>query len=271
MPLEHSSSTDHAFPRRDMLTYGLAVAAIAGASAGAKLFAETQTSSPLPPDVPPMTHESMGWDSKAGQYVLPVLPYPYDALEPHIDKQTMELHHDKHHDAYVKGLNGAMKSLKEIRDGKRDASETQRWLRDAAFHGSGHFLHTIFWHNMAPPDKGGGGQPAGILAKQIETDFGSFKNFLDQFQAAAAQVEGGGWGILAWEPIARQLIILQAEKHQNLTAWGVVPLLVVDVWEHAYYLKYQNKRKDYVASFMNVVNWSMVDRFFARARGEKSW
>jgi Fe-Mn family superoxide dismutase len=128
----------------------------------------------------------------------------------------------------------------------------------------------LFWNAMAPSSAGGGGQPKGRIAKQIETDFGSFKLFADQFQAAATAVEGGGWGILAWEPFARQLLIMQAEKHQNLTAWGVQPLLPIDVWEHAYYLKYQNKRKDYVAAFMNVIHWEAVDRRFNEVTREQS-
>ncbi|MCI0363729.1 MAG: Fe-Mn family superoxide dismutase, partial [Phycisphaerales bacterium] len=108
-----------------------------------------------------------------------------------------------------------------------------------------------------------GGTPRGTIAEQIDASFGSFKSFSDQFQTAAVAVEGGGWGILALEPVSKQLFIMQAEKHQNLTAWGVIPLLAVDVWEHAYYLKYQNKRKEYVSAFMNVINWEAVDRRYS--------
>jgi superoxide dismutase, Fe-Mn family len=156
-----------------------------------------------------------------------------------------------------------LKMLGEVRTGNRDAAETKHWERELAFNGSGHFLHVLFWNSMASPQQGGGGAPSGAIAKQIETDFGSFKQFADQFQTAANAVEGGGWGILVWEPIAKQLLIMQAEKHQNLTAWGVQPLLPVDVWEHAYYLKYQNKRKDYLAAFMNVIDWKAVEDRFA--------
>lgn len=189
-----------------------------------------------------------------GEYVLPPLPYPYNALEPAIDEQTMRLHHDIHHLSYVKGLNAALAKLQEARQsGNYDL--VQFYSGKVAFHGSGHILHTIFWENMKP---NGGGEPTGALAKAIERDFGSFAAFKAHFSAAANQVEGGGWGILAYEPLGKRLIILQSEKHQNLTAWGAVPLLALDVWEHAYYLKYQNRRGEYVNNFFSVINWADV-------------
>jgi Fe-Mn family superoxide dismutase len=143
----------------------------------------------------------------------------------------------------------------------------KHWEREAAFHGSGHFLHSIFWPNMAPAGKGGGGEPTGALAEAIKRDFGSFAAFKSQFSAASTAVEGSGWGILAYQPQGDQLVILTAEKHQNLTQWGVVPLLVLDVWEHAYYLKYQNKRAAYVEAFYNVIHWSDVAARYEAARG----
>ncbi len=199
-------------------------------------------------------------------YELPPLPYPYNALEPYIDEQTMHLHHDIHHQAYVNGLNTALQKLAEARKAG-DFALVKHWEREAAFHGSGHFLHAIFWPNMAPAGKGGGGEPTGDLASQINRDFGSFEAFKNQFLAASNAVEGSGWGILAWEPNAGQLVILTAEKHQNLTQWGVTPLLVLDVWEHAYYLKYQNKRPEYTKAFFNIINWSNVAERLARAKG----
>mgnify|MGYP005853601771 CR=1 FL=1 len=200
------------------------------------------------------------------KHELPPLPYDYDALEPHIDGQTMRLHHDIHHKGYVDGLNKAEEKLAEARAGG-DFALVKHWEREAAFHGSGHFLHAIFWPNMAPAGNGGGGEPTGALAEQIKKDFGSFDAFQAQFSAAAGAVEGSGWGILAWQPAGKQLVVLQAEKHQNLTQWGVIPLLVLDVWEHAYYLKYQNKRGDYVKAWWNVVNWGDVAaRFEAASR-----
>lgn len=202
----------------------------------------------------------------AKKYELPPLPYAYNALEPHIDEQTMRLHHDKHHLAYVNGLNNALDKLEAAR-GAGDFALVKHWSREAAFHGSGHFLHTFFWSNMAPAGKGGGGQPSGDLGDQITKDFGSFASFKAQFTAAANAVEGSGWALLVWEPLSGQLEILQSEKHQNLTQWGVRPLLVLDVWEHAYYLKYQNNRGAYVEAWWNVVNWAdAAERFKAAKR-----
>jgi Fe-Mn family superoxide dismutase len=196
---------------------------------------------------------------------LPPLPYDYDALEPHIDAQTMRLHHDIHHKGYVDGLNKAEAKLAEARE-SGDTALVKHWSKEAAFHGSGHLLHAIFWPNMAPAGKGGGGEPTGALAQQIQADFGSFDAFKAHFSAASAQVEGSGWGVLAYRPTDGKLVILQAEKHQNLTQWGVVPLLVLDVWEHAYYLKYQNKRPEYVKNFFNVINWADVAERYAAAK-----
>lgn len=195
---------------------------------------------------------------------LPALPYDYDALEPHFDEQTMRLHHDLHHKAYVDGLNKAEEMLAAGRQ-SGDHGLTKHWEREIAFHGSGHLLHTVFWSNLAPAGKGGGGEPSGTLASKLKADFGGFAAFRDQFAAAAAQVEGSGWGILAYRPQDDQLVILTAEKHQNLTQWGVVPLLVLDVWEHAYYLRYQNRRPEYIKNFFEVINWSDVAERYAAA------
>jgi len=199
---------------------------------------------------------------KPKEYVLPPLPYPYDALEPHIDAKTMELHHDKHHAGYVKGLNDALAKIDAARKSGQ-GMEHLRALTDAlAFNGSGHALHSIFWTNMK---KGGGGEAKGAIGKQIETDFGAFDKFKTQFSDAAKTVQGSGWGILAWEPLGDRLIVLGAEKHDNLTVFGCVPILVLDVWEHAYYLKYQNNRGGYVDAWWNVVNWENVDSRLAVA------
>jgi superoxide dismutase, Fe-Mn family len=196
---------------------------------------------------------------------LPPLPYPCDALEPHIDAQTMTLHHDLHHKSYVDGLNKAEQMLAQARE-SGDLSLVKHWEREAAFHGSGHLLHTIFWPNLAPAGKGGGGEPQGALARQIVADFGSFEHFRAHFSAAATQVEGSGWAILAYRPLDGKLVILTAEKHQNLTQWGVVPLLVLDVWEHAYYLTYQNRRAEYVKNAFAIFNWADVAERFADAQ-----
>ena len=199
--------------------------------------------------------------NEKGEYLLPPLRYEYNALEPHIDEQTMRLHHDKHHLAYVNGLNDALAKLQQARE-SGDVSLVQNYSGKLAFHGSGHLLHVIFWENMSPK---GGGEPKGALAKAMNSAFGSFEKFVTQFSAAANQVEGSGWAILAFEPLGKKLVILQAEKHQNLTQWGVIPLLALDVWEHAYYLKYQNRRGDYVKAFFNVINWEDVAKRYQTA------
>ena len=195
---------------------------------------------------------------------LPPLPYPYDALEPYIDEQTMRLHHDIHHLGYVKGLNTAEEKLAEARN-SGDFALVKHWSREAAFHGAGHLLHSIFWTNMTAADRASAA-PRGALAQAMDRSFGGFDAFKAQFQAAANAVEGSGWGILAYRPSDDRLVVLQAEKHQNLTQWDVVPLLVLDVWEHAYYLKYQNKRPEYVKNFFNIINWDDVAERYERAR-----
>jgi Fe-Mn family superoxide dismutase len=195
---------------------------------------------------------------------LPPLPYPYEALEPNIDEQTMRLHHDIHHAGYVNGLNNAEAKLAAARSAG-DFSLIKHWSREAAFHGSGHLLHSIFWPNMIAASEAKAA-PEGALAEAIDRDFGSFEAFKAQFIAASAAVEGSGWGILAYRPDDGTLVVLTAEKHQNLTQWGVAPLLVLDVWEHAYYLKYQNRRGEYIKNFFNIINWDDVARRYAEAR-----
>ncbi|KAA0223466.1 MAG: superoxide dismutase [Phycisphaerae bacterium] len=195
-------------------------------------------------------------------YSLPELGYPYDALEPHIDAKTMELHHSKHHAAYVKGLNAALEKLAQTReggnvDGVSDATNA------LSFHGSGHILHCVFWKNMK---KNGGGEPKGAVAREIERDFGSFSRFQQHFNKASAGVQGSGWGILAYEPLSGRLLVFGAEKHQNQTVWGCIPLLALDVWEHAYYLKHQNNRGAYIEAFWNVIDWSDVGDRLEAAR-----
>ena len=196
-----------------------------------------------------------------GQHRLPPLPYAYDALEPHIDAETMRLHHDRHHRAYAEGLNRAERALAEAR-ASGDFALVKHWERELAFNGAGHYLHTLFWESMAP----GGSEPDRELIAQMEQDFGGFERFRQQFSRAAEGVEGGGWAIWVWSPRANRTEILTAEKHQNLSQWDVVPLLPLDVWEHAYYLKYRNDRAAYVENWWNVVNWPAVAARLRRAR-----
>lgn len=197
-----------------------------------------------------------------GRYVLPPLPYDYKALEPAIDEATVRLHHDVHHKAYVDGANKALKQLAAARaEGNFDL--VKHWSRELAFHGSGHVLHTLYWTNLTPkPD----GEPKGDLGKAITDDFGDFAKLKAHLTKATVAVEASGWGVLAYNVLERRLVVLQVEKHQDLTVWGAVPLLVIDVWEHAYYLKYQSKRADYVAAVWEILDWRAAERRFAAAR-----
>ncbi|SDJ66546.1 superoxide dismutase [Sediminibacillus albus] len=199
----------------------------------------------------------------AGKHRLPELPYSYDALEPYISRQIMRLHHDQHHKSYVEGLNRAELQLYK---NQADEKMIKHWLREQAFHGSGHFLHTLFWENMSPE---GGGRPSGELLRQIEADFGSFANFKTLFTKAAESVEGVGWAILNWENRSGRLAIQTAEKHQMFSLWDVTPLLVLDVWEHAYYLQYKNNRSDYIKNWWNIVNWPSVSNRLEEAKKMK--
>ncbi|MED3646799.1 superoxide dismutase [Halalkalibacterium halodurans] len=197
-----------------------------------------------------------------GGHRLPPLPYPYEALEPYIDREIMRLHHQKHHQSYVDGLNKAEKEMERARR-TNHFQLIKHWEREAAFNGAGHYLHSIFWEVMSPH---GGGEPKGELRRQIERDFGSFARFKNHFSQAAEKVEGVGWAILVWAPRAHRLEILQAEFHQNLSQQDAIPLLPLDVWEHAYYLQYKNERKDYIENWWNVVNWDAVEKRYNAAK-----
>ncbi|MCC6696834.1 MAG: twin-arginine translocation signal domain-containing protein [Candidatus Hydrogenedentes bacterium] len=230
--------------RRDFLKTASAVAA-----------AGTVIAAPLA--VPAQAAAAVATAGAVTEHKLPPLPYDYNALEPFIDAETMTLHHDKHHAAYVKGLNEAETKLAEAR-ASGDHALVQHWSRKVAFNGGGHYLHSMFWTIMAPAGKGGGGEPSGPLADKIKEDFGSFAAFKAQFSAAAKGVEGSGWGLLHHRVTDGRLIVMQAENQQKLTSWDCVPILGVDVWEHAYYVKYRNDRAAYVDAWWNVVNWEQV-------------
>lgn len=195
-----------------------------------------------------------------GPYVLPPLGYDYADLEPHINAQIMKLHYSVHHAGYVRGANEALIALEAARRAGGDEIRRIRAHTDAlAFNLAGHVLHTIFWGNMT---KGGGGDPASgsEIARLIQRDFGSQAAFVGHFSAAAAQVQGNGWAMLVYDPLGQRVLILQAEKHQVNLVPTCVPLLVLDVWEHAYYLQYQNVRTNYIKAFFNVVSWANVDQ-----------
>jgi Fe-Mn family superoxide dismutase len=195
-------------------------------------------------------------------YSLPDLPYDYAALEPHISARIMELHHDKHHAAYVTGANAALDQLAEARD-SGDYGTVPKLEKDLAFHLGGHVNHSIFWTNLSPD---GGGQPEGELGSAVDDFFGSFDKFVAHFNAAATSLQGSGWAVLAWEPLAARLLIHQLFDQQGNTPLGIVPLLQLDMWEHAFYLDYVNVKADYVKAFWNIVNWTDVADRFGRAR-----
>ena len=200
-------------------------------------------------------------------FSLPALPYSYDALEPHIDTRTMEIHHDKHHATYVSKLNEALESHPEL--GSKTVEQLLgqiETLPDSVRtavnnHGGGHLNHTIFWNNMGP---NGGGTPTGALASAIDTAFGSFDGFKTKFSAAAAGRFGSGWAWLCVDRSAK-LIGQDFPNQDNPLTVGLKPILGLDVWEHAYYLKFQNRRPDYITAWWNVVNWEDVAARFAAA------
>ncbi len=191
------------------------------------------------------------------KYTLEPLPYSYDALEPYISKEIMMLHHDKHHLAYVNGANAALEALENARKNNFQGVDIKAIERNLSFHVSGHILHSIFWPNMKP---NGGGTPGGKLGDMIERDFGSFDAFKLQFSETAKSVEGIGWAILAYDPLSEQLLTFNIEKHNMQVGQGTIPILVLDVWEHAYYLQYKNDRASYVNAWWNVVNWDDVEK-----------
>lgn len=199
----------------------------------------------------------------AGTYSLPDLAYDPGALEPHLSGAIVELHHDKHHAAYVAGANTALEKLAAAREAG-DYGALVGLEKTLAFNLSGHVLHTIYWSNLSPD---GGGKPETDLADAVDEGFGSFDQFQRQMTEATVTVQGSGWGVLAWEPMAGRLVVEQVYQHQDNVGQGSIPLLVIDAWEHAYYLQYKNVRADYVQAIWNVVNWPDVAARYERARG----
>jgi len=204
------------------------------------------------------------------KYELPKLPYAYNALEPHIDAQTMEIHHTKHHQAYTNGLNTALESLSaelqnmELTKLLSSIDKVPENVRGAVnFHGGGYDNHTLFWNNMKP---NGGGEPGGSIADAIKTSFGSFSDFKEKFSSTSAVIQGSGWGWLVYNPTSKKVEYKSMPNQTSPRTEGLIPLLGCDVWEHAYYLKYQNRRPDYIASWWNVVNWDEVEHRFSQAK-----
>ena len=195
-------------------------------------------------------------------YALPDLPYDYAALEPYISGEIMELHHDKHHATYVGGINTAVEQLEEAREAKSFGT-LSTLEKNLAFHLGGHVNHSVFWPNMSPD---GGDKPTGELAQVIEEYFGGFDSFRAHFEANALSVQGSGWSVLTWDMVAQRPYIIQHFDHQGNVPICMVPLLMLDMWEHAYYLQYKNDKASFVKGWWNIVNWADVQDRFEKAR-----
>lgn len=256
----HSGAAEPGRSRRDFLRQGLTAGAGMALLSGA-VRAQTPESTPSPSPEATASLLYPGAIDERGEYVLPALPYPAGALAPHIDAETMTLHHGKHHAGYVKGLKAAEAALAEARK-SGDFSQIESLTRKAAFYGAGHFLHCIFWASMSP----GSSKPSASLARAINRDFDSLESFGNQFRSAAETVEGSGWGLLTWSIPAKKLVVLQALNHQQSSQWGNVPLLAIDVWEHAYYKQYSDGRTEYVEAFMNLIDWDGVGMRYETVR-----
>jgi Fe-Mn family superoxide dismutase len=198
-------------------------------------------------------------------YTLPELPYDFGALEPHLSARILELHHGKHHAAYVKGANTTLEKLEEAR-AKSDFAAIPALERALAFNVSGHVLHSLFWTNLAPK---AGGRPDGALLAAIDRDFGGFDAFKRQLTEAASTIMGSGWAALVWEPLAKRLLVSQIYDHQSNVAQGSAPLLVLDAWEHAFYLQYENRKTDFFEAVWNLWNWSDVSKRFQAASAQR--
>jgi Fe-Mn family superoxide dismutase len=197
-------------------------------------------------------------------YELPDLPYDYSALEPHYSARQVELHHDKHHAAYVKGANDTLEHFDQFRSDGASNQQVLRGLeRSLAFNVSGHLLHSVFWPTMSP---NGGGKPGGELAAAIDDAFGSFDNLKSQLTLATTTLFGSGWGALVWEPLAGRLMVEQVYDHQSNMSPSNLPILVIDGWEHAFYLQYENKKDEWLKAFWNIVNWERVAARLDHAR-----
>jgi len=194
-----------------------------------------------------------------GHYVLPALPYDPAALEPFLDKETVEIHHDRHHAAYVAGANQALKLLREIALGEKDTSLATSATQSLAFNLSGHILHSLYWQSISPhPHR----VPEGALADAINTCFGNYDGFLNIFKSITLSLQGSGWGVLGIDMASRRLVICAVVKHQNSLIPGFHPLIACDVWEHAYYLRYKNNRAGYIEAFFKQIDWSHAHQKF---------
>ncbi|HNU85874.1 MAG: superoxide dismutase [Pseudomonadota bacterium] len=194
-------------------------------------------------------------------YSLPKLPYGYKELAPFMSEEQLRIHHEKHHQAYVTGANALFEKLEQARKAGGEL-DMKAALKELSFHIGGHLLHGLFWENLAPAGKGGGGKPAGVLGAAIDKEFGGFERFQKEFTQAAVSAEGSGWAALSWCRMSNRPLVMQIEKH-NVDVCPALPvILAIDVWEHAYYLDYRNMRAKFVEAFWNIVNWAEANRRF---------
>lgn len=198
-------------------------------------------------------------------YVLPELPYDFGDLEPVISAEIMQIHYTKHHDAYVKNLNIALEKYAEA-EKKQDVAAMIALQQAIRFNGGGHVNHSIFWTNLAPASRGGGGIPSGELAQAIQKDFESIDKFFEKMQAQTVAIQGSGWGWLGYQKETKKLVITTCANQDPLSTQGLIPLLGIDVWEHAYYLQYKNVRAEYVKNIFNIISWKNVEERFVAAK-----
>jgi Fe-Mn family superoxide dismutase len=194
-------------------------------------------------------------------YTLPHLPYGYKALAPYISENQLTLHHQKHHQAYVTGANAILEKLDKARKDNADL-DMKALLKELSFHLGGYRLHNLFWENLAPAGVGGGGIPKGELSEEIDAEFGTFERFKKEFTLTASGVEGSGWAVLTYCMNTRRLMMMQIEKHNVNIIPGFRILMVLDLWEHAYYLDYMNDRAKFIEAFWHLVNWDEVQARF---------
>ncbi len=195
---------------------------------------------------------------QAKLYVLPKLPYDYDALQPHMSKEQLTIHHDKHHQAYVTGANNIFQKLDKARKENTDI-DMKSTLKELSFNIGGHLLHSTYWTNLAPAGKGGG-KPGGTLADTIDKEYGNFDRFKKEFTQAATSVEGSGWAALTIDKQTKRPIIMQIEKHNTNIYPTFKILMLIDVFEHAYYIDYKNDRTKFVETYWNIVNWNEINK-----------
>ncbi len=261
----HARESDHPLDRRAALgaIAGIATAGLAGSAAG------QPEAAPVPaPFAGILSAEELGWDARRREFRLPPLPYAVDALGPHVEAETLELHHLRQHAGHVTRLNDVLRRLALLHIGQLDGDRTRDLLRELAVHGAGHVAHCLLWRTLAPPADGGGVPPEGsAFARQLLIDFRGFEKMWAHLSTAARTLLEPGWAWLVWEPGIRRLLVLQVEGSARGMLPGVIPLVGIDMWEHAYYLQHRGRVSDYLLATFRVVDWAAVERRFELVSG----